>query len=483
MTSSYTTNKSLEKPANGDYVDTWNIPVNGDMDVIDQAFGGVTNLNATAGSATLANTQYRSLIINVSGAITGNVTYTIPSSVGGEWIVRNTTTGSFDVIFTVSGSAAPVTLLRNKLNYIYSDGTDIRSLTNQVVDVAQGGTGSTSLTANNVLLGNGTSALQVVAPGTNGNVLTSNGTTWVSQAVGSVTAVNSISFGSTGFTPSTATTGAVSVAGTLNIANGGTGATSASQARTSLGVAASGANSDITSLSGLTTALSVAQGGTGAQNASDARTNLDVPSRAGSGASGTWGINISGNAGTVTNGITTGNIGSYAPTLTGGGASGTWNINITGNAATVTNGLTTGNYNSYAPTLTGTGASGTWNISINGNAATASYATTAGNGGVTSVGAGNGISVNTNTGAVTVSQDIYTGTSSTNTSYPIGTVIQCVVSSPPYALNSTVSPTVGSGATYQFRDDNVTSVTGTWRVRFGSSSGCGTPTVLLQRVA
>ena len=46
--------------------------------------------------------------------------------------------------------------------------------------VANGGTGSTTLTANNVLLGNGTSALQVVAPGTAGNVLTSNGTTWSS---------------------------------------------------------------------------------------------------------------------------------------------------------------------------------------------------------------------------------------------------------------------------------------------------------------
>jgi hypothetical protein len=48
--------------------------------------------------------------------------------------------------------------------------------------VANGGTGATSLTANNVLLGNGTSAVQVVAPGTNGNVLTSNGTTWTSAA-------------------------------------------------------------------------------------------------------------------------------------------------------------------------------------------------------------------------------------------------------------------------------------------------------------
>lgn len=49
--------------------------------------------------------------------------------------------------------------------------------------VAQGGTGTTSLTANNVILGNGTSAVQFVAPSTSGNVLTSNGTTWVSQSI------------------------------------------------------------------------------------------------------------------------------------------------------------------------------------------------------------------------------------------------------------------------------------------------------------
>jgi hypothetical protein len=48
--------------------------------------------------------------------------------------------------------------------------------------VGSGGTGAATLTANNVLLGNGTSALQVVAPGTSGNVLTSNGTTWTSAA-------------------------------------------------------------------------------------------------------------------------------------------------------------------------------------------------------------------------------------------------------------------------------------------------------------
>ena len=48
--------------------------------------------------------------------------------------------------------------------------------------VANGGTGATTLAANAVILGNGTSAVQTVAPGTNGNVLVSNGTTWVSQA-------------------------------------------------------------------------------------------------------------------------------------------------------------------------------------------------------------------------------------------------------------------------------------------------------------
>jgi hypothetical protein len=50
------------------------------------------------------------------------------------------------------------------------------------IPVADGGTGATTLTANNVILGNGTSAPNFVAPGSSGNVLTSNGTTWTSAA-------------------------------------------------------------------------------------------------------------------------------------------------------------------------------------------------------------------------------------------------------------------------------------------------------------
>ena len=50
--------------------------------------------------------------------------------------------------------------------------------------VANGGTGATTLTSGNVLIGAGTSAVTSVAAGASGNVLTSNGTTWTSAASG-----------------------------------------------------------------------------------------------------------------------------------------------------------------------------------------------------------------------------------------------------------------------------------------------------------
>ena len=66
--------------------------------------------------------------------------------------------------------------------------------------------------------------------------------------------------------------------GILAILYGGTGATTASGARTNLSAASSGANSDITSLTGLTTALDIPYGGTNATTASGARTNLGLGS-------------------------------------------------------------------------------------------------------------------------------------------------------------------------------------------------------------
>ena len=67
--------------------------------------------------------------------------------------------------------------------------------------VADGGTGASTFTANNVLLGNGSSSFQTVAPSTSGFLLTSNGTTWVSQTpqytgtVTSITAGNGLTGG------------------------------------------------------------------------------------------------------------------------------------------------------------------------------------------------------------------------------------------------------------------------------------------------
>ena len=51
-----------------------------------------------------------------------------------------------------------------------------------VLPAANGGTGAATLAANNVLLGNGTSAVQEVAPGADGNVLTAGSGTWASSA-------------------------------------------------------------------------------------------------------------------------------------------------------------------------------------------------------------------------------------------------------------------------------------------------------------
>lgn len=51
-----------------------------------------------------------------------------------------------------------------------------------IVSVAKGGTGLATIPTGNVVIGNGTSSLYGVAPGTAGNVLTSIGGVWTSNA-------------------------------------------------------------------------------------------------------------------------------------------------------------------------------------------------------------------------------------------------------------------------------------------------------------
>jgi len=72
--------------------------------------------------------------------------------------------------------------------------------------VASGGTGAATLTANNVLLGNGTSAPQFIAPSTSGNVLISNGTTWVSSTLPTGSVLQVVQATTTSITSTTSTT-------------------------------------------------------------------------------------------------------------------------------------------------------------------------------------------------------------------------------------------------------------------------------------
>ena len=98
----------------------------------------------------------------------------------GAYSLTLTTTAATNVTLPTSGTLVNTAV--TTLSSLVSIGTITTGTWNaSVISVAYGGTGASSLTANNVLLGNGTSALQVVAPGTSGNVLTSNGTTWVSS--------------------------------------------------------------------------------------------------------------------------------------------------------------------------------------------------------------------------------------------------------------------------------------------------------------
>jgi len=106
--------------------------------------------------------------------------------------VTNTGTGnnvlatSPTLVTPILGTPTSGTLTNCTFPTLNQNTTGTASNVTGTVAVANGGTGSTTLTANNVLLGNGTGALQVVAPSTSGNVLTSNGTTWTSSSPGGI---------------------------------------------------------------------------------------------------------------------------------------------------------------------------------------------------------------------------------------------------------------------------------------------------------
>ena len=154
---------------------------------------GFTPNTATTGSVTLAGT------LNVANGGTGQTTYTdgqllIGNSTGntlakatltaGTGITITNGSGAITIDADNNGTVTSVDVSGGTTGLTTSGGPITTSGTitlGGTLNVANGGTGASSLTANYVILGNGTSAVQEVAPGTSGNVLTSDGTTWVSQ--------------------------------------------------------------------------------------------------------------------------------------------------------------------------------------------------------------------------------------------------------------------------------------------------------------
>lgn len=138
MASTFTPNASIEKPAHGDDIDTWDIPVNSDWDIIDAVFGNTTSLNAVAASGIVALTvtQYRPRNIVISGLLTASVNYQIPSGVGGQWTIFNNTTGAFSVTFSSAGGGTSVVLLQGYRTLVVSDGTNISVSTTAPLNAA-----------------------------------------------------------------------------------------------------------------------------------------------------------------------------------------------------------------------------------------------------------------------------------------------------------------------------------------------------------
>jgi hypothetical protein len=195
----------------GNFEVNGNLTVTGNTNAVAATYtGNVVALNySTAGNVSATNFIGSGLTLtainasNISAGTIANARTTAATANGASTIVLRDSNGSFagnvGTFTTISGDASAVsninasnissgTVASARIAGSYTGITGVGNVTTgtwsaNAVSAEYGGTGRTSLTANNVILGNGTSSVNFVAPGTTGNVLTSNGTTWASTTL------------------------------------------------------------------------------------------------------------------------------------------------------------------------------------------------------------------------------------------------------------------------------------------------------------
>ena len=206
MASTYSSLK-IELIGTGDQAGTWGNTTNTNLGTaLEEAITGSANVTFASSNAAIALTDTnatqtaRNLRLNLVGTITSVQTLFVPA-IEKQYLVANGLSNS--VIISNGSNASPtgttVTIPTGKSVIIFNDGTNIAESTNYItnlqvgnltlsnitltnpLDVNEGGTGQSNLTYGSVMVGNNTGTVTLVAPGTANNVLTSNGTHWVSQ--------------------------------------------------------------------------------------------------------------------------------------------------------------------------------------------------------------------------------------------------------------------------------------------------------------
>jgi len=195
MATVFTSNLRLALPTTGAESGTWGTTVNdGITTLVDTAITGLASLSMTTADYTLstangATDEARCMFLTIGGT-PGAARSIIVPALSKLYIVYNNSTGGYaQTVKTSAGTG--ISVPNGSRAVLYCDGTNVVTAATYAsamtlgtaLPVASGGTGASTLTANYVLLGNGTSAPQMIAPSTAKNVLMSDGTTWASTSV------------------------------------------------------------------------------------------------------------------------------------------------------------------------------------------------------------------------------------------------------------------------------------------------------------